>query len=80
MFFKCQADKTKEELEYSRMLNECYDIFSYYIPLDLPKYIHSIDLVPISSPPNKPLYYRVSKAQKDNIMRQVKELVDKGMV
>ncbi|MCO5611395.1 hypothetical protein L7F22_065648 [Adiantum nelumboides] len=40
---------------------------------------HAIELVPGSSPPNKPPY-RVSQAQQEEIMRQVHELVEKGMV
>ena len=35
--------------------------------------------MPGSSPPNKPPY-RVSQAQQEEIMRQVNELVEKGMV
>ena len=38
----------------------------------------SIDIIPGSSPPNKPPY-RVSQDQQEEIMRQVSELVDKGM-
>ncbi|MCO5612738.1 hypothetical protein L7F22_067007 [Adiantum nelumboides] len=40
---------------------------------------HMIELIPGSSPPNKPPY-RVSQAQQEEIMRQVNELVEKGMV
>ncbi|MCO5546964.1 hypothetical protein L7F22_000403 [Adiantum nelumboides] len=39
---------------------------------------HRIDLIPGSSPPNKPPY-RVSQAQQEEIMSQVNELVQKGM-
>ncbi|MCO5613170.1 hypothetical protein L7F22_067446 [Adiantum nelumboides] len=39
---------------------------------------HTIELIPGSSPPNKPPY-RVSQAQQEEIMRQVNELVEKGM-
>ncbi|MCO5551612.1 hypothetical protein L7F22_005117 [Adiantum nelumboides] len=39
---------------------------------------HMIELIPGSSPPNKPPY-RVSQAQQEEIMRQVNELVEKGM-
>ena len=39
---------------------------------------HPIDLIPRSSPPNKPPY-RVSWAQQEEIRRQVQELVEKGM-
>ncbi|MCO5602994.1 hypothetical protein L7F22_057136 [Adiantum nelumboides] len=40
---------------------------------------HAIELIPGSSSPNKPPY-RVSQAQQEEIMRQVNELVEKGMV
>src|SRR5271168_382171 len=40
---------------------------------------HRIDLIPGISPPNKPPY-RVSPAQQEEIMAQVNELVEKGMV
>ncbi|MCO5571091.1 hypothetical protein L7F22_024823 [Adiantum nelumboides] len=40
---------------------------------------HMIELIPGSSPPNKPPY-RVSQAQQEEIMRQVNELAEKGMV
>ncbi|MCO5568504.1 hypothetical protein L7F22_022203 [Adiantum nelumboides] len=40
---------------------------------------HAIELMPGSSSPNKPPY-RVSHAQQEEIMRQVNELVEKGMV
>ncbi|MCO5582801.1 hypothetical protein L7F22_036700 [Adiantum nelumboides] len=39
---------------------------------------HMIELIPGNSPPNKPPY-RVSQAQQEEIMRQVNELVEKGM-
>ncbi|MCO5604487.1 hypothetical protein L7F22_058654 [Adiantum nelumboides] len=40
---------------------------------------HMIELIPGSSPPNKPPY-TVLQAQQEEIMRQVNELVEKGMV
>ncbi|MCO5571006.1 hypothetical protein L7F22_024737 [Adiantum nelumboides] len=40
---------------------------------------HMIELIPGSSQPNKPPY-RVSQTQQEEIMRQVNELVEKGMV
>ena len=52
------------------------------IPGDLPPtrgiYDHSIYIIHGSSPRNKPPY-RVSQAQQEEIMRQVSELVEKGM-
>ncbi|MCO5603700.1 hypothetical protein L7F22_057851 [Adiantum nelumboides] len=40
---------------------------------------HMIELIQGRSPPNKPPY-RVSQAQQEDIMRQVNELVEKGML
>ena len=40
---------------------------------------HSIDLIPRSTLPNKPPY-QVSQAQQEETMRQVDELVSKGMI
>ncbi|MCO5568302.1 hypothetical protein L7F22_022001 [Adiantum nelumboides] len=40
---------------------------------------HTIELLPRSSPPNKPLY-KVPHAQQEKILRQVNELVEKSMV
>ena len=40
---------------------------------------HHIDLVSRSSPPNRPPY-KVSVSQQEEIMAQVKELLDKGLV
>ncbi|MCO5575940.1 hypothetical protein L7F22_029747 [Adiantum nelumboides] len=40
--------------------------------------VYMIELLPSSSPPNKPPY-QVSQAQQEEFMRQVNELVEKGM-
>ena len=73
---------SKEDLKLSNFLQEFQDIFTDDIPGDLPPTRgmddHSINIIPGSSPPNKPPY-RVSQAQQEEIMRQVSELVDKGM-
>ncbi|MCO5592179.1 hypothetical protein L7F22_046175 [Adiantum nelumboides] len=70
-------------LESSNFLNQFQDVFIDYIPEELPPKRgdddHMIELIPGSSPPNKPPY-RVSQAQQEEIMRQVNELVEKGMV
>ncbi|MCO5564468.1 hypothetical protein L7F22_018129 [Adiantum nelumboides] len=71
------------DLELSNFLNQFQDVFIDDIPGELPPKRgdddHMIELIPGSSPPNKPPY-RVSQAQQDEIMRQVNELVEKGMV
>ncbi|MCO5597579.1 hypothetical protein L7F22_051658 [Adiantum nelumboides] len=72
-----------EDLELSKFLNQFQDVFINDIPGELPPKRrdddHAIELIPGSSPPNKPPY-RVSQAQQEEIMRQVNELVEKGMV
>ena len=40
---------------------------------------HAIDLVPGCSPPNRPPY-RVSAAQQKEIMSQIEELLEKGLI
>ncbi|MCO5548880.1 hypothetical protein L7F22_002342 [Adiantum nelumboides] len=71
------------DLELSNILNQFQDVFIDDIPGELPPKRgdddHMIELIPGSSPPNKPPY-RVSQAQQEEIMRQVNELVEKGMV
>ncbi|MCO5548469.1 hypothetical protein L7F22_001927 [Adiantum nelumboides] len=55
---------------------------SAYLVLHLPPERpedHAIDLVPGSSPPNRPPY-RVSAAQQKEIMSQVEELLEKGLI
>ncbi|MCO5552828.1 hypothetical protein L7F22_006345 [Adiantum nelumboides] len=72
-----------EDIELSKFLNRFQDVFIDDIPQELPPKRgsddHSIELISGSSPPNKPPY-RVSQAQQEEIMRQVNELVEKGMV
>ncbi|MCO5557864.1 hypothetical protein L7F22_011436 [Adiantum nelumboides] len=74
---------SKEDLELSKFLNQFQDVFIDDIPGELPPKRgdddHAIELIPGSSPPNKPPY-RVSQAQQEEIMRQVNELVEKRMV
>ncbi|MCO5589327.1 hypothetical protein L7F22_043293 [Adiantum nelumboides] len=73
----------QEDLELSKFLNQFQDVFIDGIPGELPPKRgdddHAIELIPSSSPPNKPPY-KVSHAQQEEIMRQVNELVEKGMV
>ncbi|MCO5613515.1 hypothetical protein L7F22_067792 [Adiantum nelumboides] len=73
----------QEDLELSKFLNQFQDVFIDEILGELPPKPgdddHAIELILGSSPPNKPPY-RVSQAQQEEIMRQVNELVEKGMV
>ncbi|MCO5562493.1 hypothetical protein L7F22_016120 [Adiantum nelumboides] len=59
------------------------DCFADEIPNDLPpsrgEDDHKIELIPGSSPPNRPPY-RVSYAQQEEILTQVNELLEKGLV
>ncbi|MCO5554813.1 hypothetical protein L7F22_008348 [Adiantum nelumboides] len=72
-----------EDLDLSNFLNQFQDVFIDDIPGELPPKQgdddQMIELLPGSSPPNKPPY-RVSQAQQEEIMRQVKKLVEKGIV
>ncbi|MCO5554388.1 hypothetical protein L7F22_007918 [Adiantum nelumboides] len=67
---------------YMIFVKDSLDVFIDDIPGELPPKQgdddHVIELIPGSSPPNKPSY-RVSRAQQEEIMRQVNELVEKGM-
>ncbi|MCO5554914.1 hypothetical protein L7F22_008452 [Adiantum nelumboides] len=82
---KTQANESSmhEDLELSKFLNKFQDVFIDDIPRELPPKRgdddHAIELILGSSPPNKPPY-RVSQAQQEEIMRQINELVEKGMV
>ncbi|MCO5586260.1 hypothetical protein L7F22_040199 [Adiantum nelumboides] len=73
----------QEHVELSKFLNQFQDVFIDDTPGELPLKQgdddHEIELIPGISPPNKPPY-RVSQAQQEEIMRQVNELVEKGMV
>ena len=59
------------------------DCFSTELPDELPPMCgdddHRIDLIPRSSPPNR-APYRVSYAQQEEILTQVNELLEKGMI
>ncbi|MCO5609176.1 hypothetical protein L7F22_063399 [Adiantum nelumboides] len=73
----------QEDLELSNSVNQFQDVFIDDTLGELPPKRgdddHMIELIPGSSPSNKPPY-RVSQAQQEEIMRQVNELVEKGMV
>ncbi|MCO5546950.1 hypothetical protein L7F22_000389 [Adiantum nelumboides] len=68
----------KVDNDLHSFLNEHAELFIDDIPSELPPKRgdddHRIDLIPGSSPPNKPPY-RVSHAQQEEIMSQVNELV-----
>ncbi|MCO5561695.1 hypothetical protein L7F22_015318 [Adiantum nelumboides] len=74
---------SQEDLELAKFFNQFQDVFIDDIPGELPPKRgdddHTIELIPGSLLPNKPPY-RVSQAQQEEIMRQVNELVEKGMV
>ena len=59
------------------------DCFSNELPSELPPVRneddHRIDLIPGTALPNRPPY-RVSHAQQEEIMTQVQELLEKGLV
>ena len=66
----------------SEFLSQFSDCFSDSLPSQLPperSEDHAIDLIPGSSPPNRPPY-RVSAAQQKEIMSQVNELLEKGLI
>ena len=66
----------------SAFLSQFSDCFSDSLPSQLPperSEDHAIDLVPGSSPPNRPPY-RVSAAQPKEILCQVNELLEKGLI
>ncbi|MCO5547351.1 hypothetical protein L7F22_000800 [Adiantum nelumboides] len=66
-----------------KFLNSFKDCFADEIPNDLPpsrgEDDHKIELIPGSSLPNRPPY-RVSYAQQEEILTQVNELLEKGLV
>ncbi|MCO5577498.1 hypothetical protein L7F22_031329 [Adiantum nelumboides] len=73
----------KVDNDLHSFLNEHVELFIDDIPNELPLKRgdddHRIDLIPGSFPPNKPPY-SASKAQQEEIMSQVNELVQKGTV
>ena len=78
----CVEVETKEDKASLDFLSEFQDLFTDDIPSELPPtrgiYDHTIELLPGSSPPNKPPY-RVLPTQQEEIMRHVNKLVEKGM-
>ncbi|MCO5610884.1 hypothetical protein L7F22_065126 [Adiantum nelumboides] len=78
-----KANEPMLDASLKSFLNEHAHCFSETIPVELPPSRgvddHRIDLIPGTSPPNRPPY-RVSLAQQEEIMSQVNELLEKGMV
>ena len=69
----------KERLDFIKSFQDC---FSEALPGELPPERpedHGIDLIPASTPPNRPPY-RVSAAQQEEIMNQVNDLLEKGLI
>ena len=75
--------ETNEQKEQRKFLDDHKECFSETIPMVMPPSRgddnHKIDFILRTSPPNRPPY-RVSYAQQEEIMTQVKELLEKGMV
>ncbi|MCO5550793.1 hypothetical protein L7F22_004284 [Adiantum nelumboides] len=70
------------DTERQDFLHSHADCFSEGLPGELPPVRpedHTIDLIPGSTPPNRPPY-RVSRAQNEEIMNQVKDLLEKGLI
>ncbi|MCO5555891.1 hypothetical protein L7F22_009435 [Adiantum nelumboides] len=70
------------DTERQDFLHAHADCFSEGLPGKLPPVRpedHTIDLIPGSTPPNRPPY-RVSRAQNEEIMNQVKDLLEKGLI
>ncbi|MCO5614971.1 hypothetical protein L7F22_069257 [Adiantum nelumboides] len=78
-----QHELSIEQKDNQEFLNSFKDCFADEIPNDLPpshgEDDHKIELIPGSSPPNRPPY-RVSYAQQEEILTQVNELLEKGLV
>ena len=69
-----------DQQEFLKTFNKC---FANELPQEVPPLRgeddHKIDLIPGTSPPNRPPY-RVSYAQQEEILTQVNELLEKGLV
>ena len=77
------SNLSQEEINQKVFLDEYANCFTDSIPGELPpsrgEDDHRIYLIPGTMPPNKPPY-RASLPQQEEIMAQVNELVEKGMV
>ncbi|MCO5553384.1 hypothetical protein L7F22_006905 [Adiantum nelumboides] len=78
-----QHELSVEQKDQQEFLNSFKDCFADEIPKELPpshgEDDHKIELIQGSSPPNRPPY-RVSYAQQEEILTQVNELLEKGLV
>ncbi|MCO5573570.1 hypothetical protein L7F22_027342 [Adiantum nelumboides] len=78
-----QHELSIEQKDQQEFLNSFKDCFADEIPNDLPpsrgEDDHKIELITGSSPLNRPPY-RVSYAQQEEILMQVNELLEKGLV
>ena len=64
------------------LMQQYVDVFPLDLPLGLPRMQdiqHCIDLVPCEALPNKPAYQMYPK-EREEIQRQVEELLDKGYI
>ena len=69
-----------DQQEFLKTFNECFvDELPQEVPPSRGEDDHKIDLIPGTSPPNRPPY-RVSYAQQEEILTQVNELLEKGLV
>ena len=77
------SNSSQEEITHKEFLNEFSDCFVNSISRELPpsrgEEDHRIDLIAGTTPPNKPSH-KVSLPQQEEIIAQVKELVEKGIV
>ncbi|MCO5591194.1 hypothetical protein L7F22_045175 [Adiantum nelumboides] len=73
------SNEDNERTEFLEKYNDCFtESLLDRLPPERPK-DHRIDLIPGSSPPNQPPY-RVSLSQQEEIMKQVTELLEKGLI
>ncbi|MCO5600600.1 hypothetical protein L7F22_054714 [Adiantum nelumboides] len=73
------SELDKDRISFLNGFSDCFlDSLLDELPLERPK-DHRIDVVPGSSPPNRPPY-RVSAAQQKETMSQVNELLEKGVI
>ena len=77
------GDQNVDSQDQQGFLTKYKQCFADELPNELPPSRgdddHKIDLVPGSSPPNRPPY-RVSYAQQEEILSQVNELLEKGLI
>jgi len=69
-------------IEFSTMLEEFQDIMPDEVPNQLTpmrEVQHAIDLIPGSTLPNLPYYY-MSPTEKEELSRQIQQLLDKGFI